>query len=80
MVDFCLDARGMKCPRPLLEVSKTVKRLIPGQELEVTADDPAFRLDIEAWCRRTGNELVELRREDGGFVALVRLPLPEVSM
>jgi TusA-related sulfurtransferase len=62
----------MKCPRPLFEVSKTIKTLAAGEELEVVADDPAFRLDIEAWCRRTGNSLLDLRREPDRFVARIR--------
>jgi tRNA 2-thiouridine synthesizing protein A len=71
-MDKILDATGLKCPRPLFEVSKAIKELDPGQILEVKADDPAFKLDIEAWCRRTGNDLVELRRDEDKFTALVR--------
>ncbi len=67
-----LDATGLKCPRPLFEVSKALKEVEPGDVLEVRADDPAFKLDIEAWCRRTGNDLVELRRDQLTFTALVR--------
>ncbi len=67
-----LDATGLKCPKPLFEVSRALKELGPGGLLEVTADDPAFKLDVEAWCRRTGNDLVELRREQSTFTALVR--------
>jgi len=72
MPDRVLTAVGMKCPRPLFEVSRSVKEMEKGQVLEVHADDPAFRLDIEAWCRRTGNTLLELRRDGDRFVALVR--------
>lgn len=71
-MDKILDARGLKCPKPLFEVSKALGELNPGQVLEAKADDPAFKLDIEAWCRRTGNELVELRRDQQTFTALVR--------
>ena len=60
---------GMKCPRPLLEVHKTMVDLGGGDVLEVVADDPAFPLDIEAWCRRTGHALTQLRRERDRFVA-----------
>ena len=67
-----LDARGLKCPKPLFVVSKELRELDSGGVLEVMADDPAFKLDIEAWCRRTGNELLELRRDQSTFTALVR--------
>ena len=71
-MDKILDATGLKCPKPLFEVSRAIKALEPGQMLEVTADDPAFKLDIEAWCRRTGQDLVELRRDQRTYTALVR--------
>jgi tRNA 2-thiouridine synthesizing protein A len=67
-----VNAMGLKCPKPLFEVSKVIKELDAGEVLEVHADDPAFKLDIEAWCRRTGNDLVELRRVENTFTALVR--------
>jgi tRNA 2-thiouridine synthesizing protein A len=67
-----LIATGLKCPRPLFEVSRALKELATGDVLEVKADDPAFKLDIEAWCRRTGNELVELHREEAIYRAVVR--------
>jgi TusA-related sulfurtransferase len=71
-MDRMLNATGLKCPKPLFEVSRELKELEPGGVLEVRADDPAFKLDIEAWCRRTGNELLELRRDQATFTALVR--------
>jgi tRNA 2-thiouridine synthesizing protein A len=71
-MDNVLDATGLKCPKPLFEVSRAINALGPGQVLEVKADDPAFKLDIEAWCRRTGHELMELRRDQQTFTALVR--------
>lgn len=72
MADSKLDAIGMKCPKPLFEVHKCIKELQVEQVLEVSADDPAFKLDIEAWCRRTGHELLSLERESGVFVAQIK--------
>jgi TusA-related sulfurtransferase len=63
---------GMKCPQPLFEVHKNIKELQTGEVLEVHADDPAFKLDIEAWCKRTGNELVELEKVESKFIARVK--------
>ena len=53
-------------------MSKALKELEMGESLEVRADDPAFKLDIEAWCRRTGNELAELCREEKIYRAVVK--------
>ena len=71
MADRILSTLGMKCPRPLFAVHKQMKLLEVGEVLEVCADDPAFKPDIQAWCRRTGHELVDLRRETDRFVATI---------
>jgi TusA-related sulfurtransferase len=67
---------GLKCPRPLIEVHKAVKSADAGMTMEVIADDPAFKLDIVAWCRRTGNELLSLEEQSGQFIARLRKPSP----
>lgn len=66
-----IDARGMQCPGPIVEVFKAVKAAEPGDEINVLASDRGFLEDIKAWCRKTGNELVSL--EDGQTIkAIIR--------
>ncbi|MGI6084436.1 MAG: FAD-dependent oxidoreductase [Acetivibrionales bacterium] len=67
-----LDACGLQCPGPILKVSEAMKSLVPGEELEILATDPAFATDVEAWCKRTGNELVESSSKAGQFTVVVR--------
>ena len=66
---------GMKCPRPLFEVSRCMKTMSADDVLEVHANDPAFKPDIEAWCRRTGNPLLELRAEGERVIARIKKAL-----
>ena len=62
----------MNCPMPIVEMSKAAKELSSGDVMEVTATDLAFKLDVEAWARRTGHELESF--EDGDVqVARVRI-------
>lgn len=63
---------GTKCPQLLLEVHEAIQVVKAGETLEVIADDPEFKLDIEAWCRHTGNELLELRTEGDRYIATIR--------
>jgi len=49
---------------PIVKISKAMKVLAAGQTLEVLATDPAFKADVEAWVRKTGNVLQNL--EGGG--------------
>lgn len=67
-----LSTLGLKCPKPLIEIHRNMKAMKYGQILEVTADDPAFRLDIEAWCRRTGHTLLSLEVDDIELTATIR--------
>lgn len=61
-----VDARGMPCPRPVIELAKAVRGLEPGTEIAVLSDDPAARLDVPAWARMTGNAFVGVEEPDDG--------------
>ena len=54
-----LDCRGLKCPLPIVSVSRAMRALEVGQRLVIEADDPAFKADISAWVERLGHTLVE---------------------
>ena len=67
-----LDCRGMACPRPILKTKKAIDALSSGQVLKMTATDPGSVNDMNAWSRRTGNELVDSTQGGGEFVFYVR--------
>ena len=60
-----LDARGLKCPMPIVRTAQQIKSLASGQLLEVLATDPGAVADFAAWSRATGNDIVE-SSVDGG--------------
>jgi len=65
-VDMVVDACGLACPGPLLQVKQHMDRLQEGQVLKVTASDPGFYEDIKSWTKMSRNELLQLdRRQDG---------------
>jgi TusA-related sulfurtransferase len=63
---------GLKCPLPIVELNRVIKQLSKGEEFRAVATDPAFPLDVEAWCKRTGQTLVELQYEGTRIVVTVR--------
>ncbi|MBT8088989.1 MAG: sulfurtransferase TusA family protein [Gammaproteobacteria bacterium] len=65
MADHTLDAKGLNCPLPILKAKKALKDVPTGGTLEILATDPGSVADFEAFCRQTGNELME-HSEDGG--------------
>ncbi|MCE4602061.1 MAG: sulfurtransferase TusA family protein [Desulfurococcales archaeon] len=68
-----VDARGMACPGPITKLVRAYRKASPGALIEVLATDPGFKPDIEAWAKRTGNEIVELSEEDGVIKAVIRV-------
>ncbi len=72
MVDHVLDTKGLNCPLPILRAKKALKDLQAGDLLQILATDPGAVADFEAFCRATGNELVESRAEDGVYIFLIK--------
>lgn len=62
-----LDARGLRCPLPVLKARKALKDLAPGEILQVLATDPGAVKDFEAFCRTTGHRLVASNATDGVY-------------
>jgi len=67
-----LDARGLNCPLPILRTKKAIAGLASGQVLKVVATDPGSVKDIEAYCRQTGNELLESQSRADDFQFMIR--------
>jgi tRNA 2-thiouridine synthesizing protein A len=68
-----LDCRGLPCPRPIIELAKAAAAVSVGDTVAVTADDPAARVDVPAWCRMRAQEYVgEETAADGVPTYVVR--------
>ena len=53
-----LDAKGLRCPLPVLKARKAMKDLPVGATLRVLATDPGAVKDFEAFCKTTGHRLL----------------------
>jgi TusA-related sulfurtransferase len=68
-----VDARGRRCPLPILELARRIGEVAVGEQIAVEADDPAARPDVQAWCRMRGHDYVgEQVADDGTPRYLVR--------
>ena len=65
--DATLDARGLMCPMPIVQLAKKMKEMSSGQILELLADDVGSKDDVPAWASRTGNELIGMEEAGGVF-------------
>ncbi|MEK5414802.1 FAD-dependent oxidoreductase [Paenibacillus sp. FSL L8-0708] len=66
--DSVLDACGLCCPGPLIQVKMSMDPLLDGQVLKVTASDPGFYEDIKAWARMSNNTLLQLTKLPTGMI------------
>jgi len=67
-----IDAKGQKCPMPVLLAARGIKGMAPGEVMLIEATDGGSRSDIPAWARDTGNELLETSTEDGFYRYVIR--------
>jgi tRNA 2-thiouridine synthesizing protein A len=58
-IDVELDTRGLNCPLPILKAKKSLASMTSGQLLRVVATDTGSLRDFQAFCKQTGNDLVE---------------------
>lgn len=56
--DRVVDARGLRCPLPVIRLAALLGGLRPGTEVVLLATDPAARSDVAAFCRMRGHELL----------------------
>ena len=72
MATQTLDTKGLNCPLPILKAKKALGGLSTGDTLEVLSTDPGSVKDFEAFCRQTGNELLESNEDGGVFSFLIK--------
>lgn len=68
-----VDATGLSCPLPVIELAKAVDAAPVGTVVRLLATDPAARVDVPVWCRMQRHELLARRdRTEGGWQFDVR--------
>ena len=69
-----LDACGLQCPGPIRRVFEEINKMEENQILEVRASDPGFTKDIDSWCDKTGNTLLQsdFDNDKKAFVAYIK--------
>ncbi len=82
-INYELNACGLQCPGPIMQVYKKLDEMKQGEVLRVTASDPGFAKDIKSWCSSTGNVLLDAGKDPTGFFAVIRkggtIDLPKTS-
>ena len=67
-----LDACGLQCPGPIMKVNQKIKELNDGDIIKVSATDPGFSIDAEAWCKKTGNYFIKKEKEGKVYITYIQ--------
>lgn len=71
-INKTIDASGLSCPMPIVKLSQVIKDIKIGEIIEIIATDLSFVPDVEAWCRKTGNTLVEVKNDGETIKAYIK--------
>lgn len=71
-ISLSIDACGLQCPGPIVQVYKNMQTLENGQVLEVKATDPGFMKDIQSWSDKTGNTLLNITKDNSIITAQIQ--------
>ena len=72
MAEKSVNYTGLKCPMPVLKTKKELKNMTAGEIIEVIVDDVGAKKDIPAMLNSTGNELVELKEDNGNLIFTIK--------
>lgn len=66
-----IDACGLQCPGPVMQLKKNYGEIGLGEQLHITATDPGFAKDVVAWCKITGANLLSVENKAGVIHAMI---------
>lgn len=70
-VTMVLDCKGKACPEPILDIKNAMGALKSGDVVEMRATDAGSVNDMASWSRRTGNKILEQKRDGDVYVFYV---------
>lgn len=72
-----IDACGLQCPGPVIQLKKHYAEINTGDRLLITATDQGFGKDVAAWCNMTGAQLVGVENKSGVIHATIEKGEPQ---
>ena len=74
-----INACGLQCPGPIMQVKKAMDSIAVGERVEIVATDAGIARDASAWCATTGNKLVEKYEEKGRYTVVIEKGDPDCA-
>jgi tRNA 2-thiouridine synthesizing protein A len=67
-----IDAAGLRCPEPVMMLHAAIRRVAPGDLLQLIATDPSTQRDVSNFCRFLPHELLSSEASEDRYVYVVR--------
>ncbi|MEM4771654.1 MAG: sulfurtransferase TusA family protein, partial [Thermoplasmatales archaeon] len=68
-----IDSRGAACPGPITDLARAYRNSKVGDILELWATDPGVKADTEAWAKKTGNEILEIKEDPDKITVRIKI-------
>ena len=68
-----VDARHLLCPLPVIKTQDAVRKLQPGDTVQVLSTDPGVVHDIPAWCRVHGHDVCDIDEQEYEIAISIRV-------
>ena len=62
-----IDAKGLKCPEPLMLLHKAIYEAESGEEVRLISTDPMSVPDVKKVCEYLEHKLKEIKESDNLF-------------
>lgn len=66
-----IDARGLRCPMPLLKAKQALNRASPGELIQVFATDAGADRDFPTFAKLSGHELIRHAPRECGTIEFI---------
>lgn len=67
-----IDAKGLKCPMPVIKLQQAIRQAESGQQLEIACTDPGAEKDIQSWCKVNKHQVLDVSDTDFGQLFLIQ--------
>ncbi len=71
-ISVFLDAKGLNCPLPILKSKLALSKMQAGELLLVESTDPHSRIDFEAYCARTGHDILKIEENENVTIFTIK--------
>lgn len=66
-----LDVQGLRCPMPVIQLNKTMRKLTLGEHIKILVNDTKAIQEIKEYCKISGYTLIEETNHSDGSYRLI---------